>query len=61
MKFRIREETTIDCFEPIFGFLMQFCFKKHRSDPWNPNWMISALSGRSAAQYATWDRRLVLN
>ena len=26
--------STIDCFEPIVGFLMQFCFQKHGSDVW---------------------------
>ena len=40
--------TTIDCLEPIFGFLEQFCFQKHRSDTWDPKGMFSALSGRSA-------------
>ena len=37
----------IDCFEPVFGFLMQFWFQKHRSDTWDPKGMFSALSGRS--------------
>ena len=40
----------IDCFEPIFGFLMQFWFKKHRSDTWNRIGMFSELSGHSAIQ-----------
>ncbi len=39
--------TTTDCFEPIFGFLVQFCFQKHRSDTWDPKGMFSAPSGRS--------------
>ena len=38
----------IDCFEPIFGFLMQFWFWKHRSDTKNPKGMFSVPSGRSA-------------
>ena len=38
---------TIDCFGPIFGFLKQFCFEKHRSTPWDPKGMISALSWHS--------------
>ena len=38
----------IDCFEPIFGFLMQFCFQKHRSGTWDPKDMFSAPSGHSA-------------
>ena len=37
----------IDCIEPIFGFLMQFCFQKHMSDTWDPKDMFSAPSGRS--------------
>ena len=37
----------IDCFEPIFGFLMQFCFQKHRSGTWDPKVMFSAPSGHS--------------
>ena len=37
----------IDCFEPIFRFLMQFCFQKHRSGTWNPKDMFSAPSWRS--------------
>ena len=41
----------IDCFEPIFGFLMQFWFKKHRSDTWDPKVMFSAPSGRSGYWY----------
>ena len=39
--------SVIDCFEPIFGFLVQFCFQKYRSDTWNPKGMFSALSGHS--------------
>ena len=39
--------TTTDCFEPIFGFLMTFCFEKHRSDSWSRIGMFSELSGRS--------------
>ena len=31
--------SVIDCFKPIFGFLMQFWFEKHRSDTWNPKGM----------------------
>ena len=38
----------IDCFEPIFRFLVQFCFQKHRSDTWNRIGMFSELSGHSA-------------
>ena len=37
----------IDCLEPIFGFLMQFCFQKHRSGTWDLKDMFSAPSGRS--------------
>ena len=37
----------IDCFEPIFRFLMQFWFKKHSSDTWNRIGMYSELSGHS--------------
>ena len=37
----------IDCFEPIFGFLMQFCFQKQRSGTWDPKHMFSAPSGHS--------------
>ena len=37
----------INCFEPIFGFLMQFWFWKYRTDTWNPKKMFSAPSGRS--------------
>ena len=37
----------IDCFEPIFRFLVQFCFQKHRSDTWNRIGMFSELSGHS--------------
>ena len=40
---------TIDYFEPVFGFLVQFCLWKHRSDTWDPKGMFSALSGRSAS------------
>ena len=40
--------TTTDCFEPIFGFLGQFCFEKHRSASWSRIGMFSELSGRSA-------------
>ena len=32
---------------PIFGFFVQFCFQKHRSDTWNRIWMFSELSGHS--------------
>ena len=39
--------TTTDCFEPIFGFLGQFCFEKHRSASWSRIGMFSELSGRS--------------
>ena len=39
--------TTTDCFEPIFGFLRQFCFEKHRSATWSRMGMFSELSGRS--------------
>ena len=39
--------TTTDCFEPIFGFLGQFCFEKHRSASWSRIRMFSELSGRS--------------
>jgi hypothetical protein len=41
----------IDCFEPIFGFLMQFWFQKHSSDTWNRIGMFSELSGRSATVF----------
>ena len=40
--------STIDCFEPIFGFLMQFCFEKHMSALWDPKGIIWALSESSA-------------
>ena len=40
-------EEGIDCFEPIFGFLMQFWLKKHRSNLWNRIGMFSELSGHS--------------
>ena len=40
----------IDCFEPIFRFLIQFWFKKHRSDTWNRIGMFSELSGHSDAK-----------
>ena len=39
--------TTTDCFEPIFVFLRQFCFEKHRSATWSRMGMFSELSGRS--------------
>ena len=39
----------IDCFEPIFGFLRQFWFQKHRADTWDPKEMFSAPSERSEA------------
>ena len=39
--------TTTDCFEPIFGFIGQFCFEKHRSASWSRIGMFSELSGRS--------------
>ena len=38
---------TTDCFEPIFGFLGQFCFEKHRSASWSRIGMFSELSGCS--------------
>ena len=44
--------TTTDCFEPIFGFLGQFCFEKHRSASWSRIGMFSELSGRSVI--STW-------
>ena len=37
--------TTTDCFEPIFGFLVKFCFEKHRSASWSRIKMFSELSG----------------
>ena len=43
--------TGIDCFEPIFGFLIQFCFQKHMSHTWDPKVMFSAPSGRSVRIY----------
>jgi hypothetical protein len=39
--------TTIDCVEPIFGFLGSFCFEKHRSASWSRIEMFSELSGHS--------------
>ena len=43
-----------DCTE--FGFLLQFCFQKQRSDTWVPKGMFSAPSGRSAhLQNSLWD------
>ena len=38
---------TTDCFEPIFGFLWQFCFEKHRSVSWNRIGIFSEISGHS--------------
>ena len=32
-KITYRGGTGTDCFEPIFGFLMQFCFEEHNSAP----------------------------
>ena len=40
--------TTTDFFEPIFVFLRQFCFEKHRSATWSRMGMFSELSGQSA-------------
>ena len=37
----------IDSFEPIFGFLVQFCFQKQRSGTWKPKGIFSAPSGCS--------------
>ena len=48
-----RGGTGIDCFEPIFGFLMQFWFLKHRSDTWDPKIMFSQPSGRSEVDLLT--------
>jgi hypothetical protein len=39
--------TTTDFFEPIFGFLGQFCFEKYSSVSWNRIGMFSELSGHS--------------
>ena len=51
----------IDSFEPIFGFLVQFCFQKHRSDTWDPKWMFSAPSGRSEGGFSPLQEQSTLN
>ena len=49
----------IDCFEPIFGFLMQFCFQKHRSGTWDPKDMFSAPSGHSATKVSMYSTYVI--
>ena len=41
----------IDCFEPIFGFVVQFQFQKHSPGTWEPKGMFSAPSGCSVISY----------
>ena len=44
-------ELEIDCFEPIFEFLVQFHFQKYTSGTWEPKGMFSAPSGCSVTTY----------
>ena len=45
--FKLKKIEKMDCFEPVFGFLMQVWLQKYRSDTWDPKAMFSAPSGGS--------------